>query len=272
MITNKDIKFPYYSGNIKLTKSLGCVNLEQFINAHKYPTDDTRAIINLIKNCEDPKHKRKLKHGLFSFTPNVFIKKWNKRSYKNIDYYTGLMQLDFDNINDNKLAIDLKHWIYMQPECVVSYLSPSGGVKALIKIKKAKDEKHYKAIHKSVTEKYQETGYFDEATKNAVLPLFLSIDELILSRDYSEAKTWTKENFEEINYVALNNEQPPNFNSSDEYSVKTIEILNKKINNIVDNGHPQVRNAALVLGSRCAAGYLNLQEAIQYMELFTKRN
>ena len=49
MITNKNIKFPYYKGNIKLTKAVGLLTLSQFIDAHKSPTNQTRETIKLIQ-------------------------------------------------------------------------------------------------------------------------------------------------------------------------------------------------------------------------------
>ncbi len=60
---NRHIKFNYYSGDIKKTQPLGLVTLEQFINSHESPTDDTISILNLVKKSEGLA-KRKLKHKL----------------------------------------------------------------------------------------------------------------------------------------------------------------------------------------------------------------
>lgn len=271
------MKFPYYSGNIRLTKVLGHVSIEQFIRVHENPKLGTIEIINLIKKAEeenDFKLKRKLKHQLFSFTPSVFIHKNQKRKYENIIYYTGLMQLDFDKIPDLKVAIEIKEYVFNQPETICSYLSPSQkGVKSIILTKQPEDKEHYKAIHKAVSSKYESLSYMDESTKNAMLPLFLSIDYDILSRNYNECKAFTDEDWSKPNYVELNNEPPhqTSFNG-DYYYDKTLRILRDKINNINDNGHPQVRNAALILGSRVGAGYIDLITAQNEIENLIRNN
>jgi len=44
------------------------------------------------------------------------------------------------------------------------------------------------------------------------------------------------------------------------------------INSITDNGHPQVRSASLILGSRVGAGYITQHEANALMENLIKSN
>lgn len=273
-MTNKDIIFPYYSGNIRLTKVIGYASLSNFIYAQKNPTPCNRKIFEQIKECKDPKEKRMLKHKLYSFTPSVLIKQNEKRKYDNVIRYTGLMQIDLDGIDEIDLAEDLKKWVFEQPECVCSYLSPSNNVKALIAINKPLNQDHYVRLHNAITEKYEETTYFDKATKNAVLPLFLSMDKNILYREYSEAKQWSKEKEIKIDHVALN--EQPNFNSfvgnQSFFRNKTVRLLTTKINSISDNGHPQVRSAALILGSRVGANYLSKQDASIIIENLIKQN
>jgi len=276
MNTNKTIAFPFYSGNIKFTKVIGNITLEQFIEAHSSPKDRTKKIIEQIIVAAkegDMIKKRELKHQLFSFTPSVFIKLGGGRRYDDVDYWTGLMQLDFDGIECIEKAEDLKLYLFETYECVVcSYLSPSGkGVKALISIKQPNNKEHFKAIHKSVEKEFEQLGYFDVATKNGLLPLFLSIDYNILSRDISETIAWDKEDWSIPNKTNL--KTTPNlvpfvptvkYDSREQYySDKTIRIFTVKIGSIVDNGHPQLRRACLVLGSRASAGYINYSEALQ---------
>lgn len=262
---NKDVVFPFYSGNIKLTRSIGLVDLNHFIGAHINPKQDTINTLEQIRNCKLPRQKRLLKHKLYSFTPSVFIGVGQKRNYGNVQYFTGLMQIDLDDIEDTKTALDLKTWLFDQKECVTSYFSPSGDVKGLIRISPPKTVAQYKRIHNAVTEKYETTGYFDTATKNAVLPLFLSADPLMLFRDISECTEWIKEKEIVIEHEALNELPPPNFNSTEgnrEYFYnRTLRILRDKINSITSEGHPQVRSAALILGSRVAADYLTAIDA-----------
>ena len=267
MITNKNILFPYYSGNIKFTKVQGYVDLETFINKHKNPTYRMNQLFNLINKAElnnDKKRKRKLKHGLYSFTPSVMIKKGYKRCYANVKNYTGLMQLDFDGIETINIAKDLKNHLFNESHMIVCvYVSPSGlGVKALLKVETPSSKDDYKAIHKAVTEEYGGISYFDESTKNAMLPLFLSRDKDILFRDYSACNAWFERNYSKPKYVNLKKEPPPNFKTNSYYERITVEIFQNKIRNINNNGHPQLRSACLILGSRACAGYIDLNSAI----------
>jgi len=270
-MNNDGIMIPYYSGNIRFTKCIGHCSLEYFIKAHKNPNQRTMKVLGAIKQAEsnnDEALKRKLKHKLFSFTPSVFIKKGYKRNYESISFYTGLMQLDFDKLRDKLEAIDLRNHIFKNYKHIVTaYRSPSGkGVKCLIRIKKPRDKKHYKALYKALLLEFEQYDSFDKATTNAMLPLFLSHDPDILHREYEDCLEWDEENWDEPEYIELNNEPPPNFNSThrsseSEYE-KTIRIFRSKIDNIVGNGHTQVRSASLIIGSRVGANYISKIDAM----------
>lgn len=277
---NKEINFPYYSGNIHLTKCLGLVSLDRFIYAHKNPSNRTKDILEKIKECElsnDKEGKRSYKQMLFSFTPSVIIPINLKRKYVNIKSFTGLMQIDFDKIPDLETALDLKQFLFETYKQIVTiYISPSGkGVKGLLRIKIPRDLKHYKAMHKAVSLEMEQFGYFDDATNNAILPLFLSQDDDILYRDISKCDVWTEENWEVPEYVELN-DKPTNFKRSydfnENYREKTIRIFTNKIVDIIDNGHPQVRSACLILGSRVGAGYISEFEAVGLAENLINSN
>ena len=271
----KVIKFPYYSGNIRLTKVMGTTTLEEFIKAHKRPRKSTLEVLERVAEAakkKDFKLKRELKHQLYSFTPSIMIKIGDKRKYSNVVKFTGLMQLDFDGLESKKEARELKETIFKNKEVLCVYLSPSGlGVKALIKITKPRDKEHYIALHKGMVSKYEQYSYLDESTKNAVLPLFLSADKDILYRKWDEAETFKEEDWSVVTYESLNVIPPPTSNKTSDLNDKdakyflriTTEIFTKKINGINESGHPQVRNASLILGSRCAAGYIDFNEAIR---------
>lgn len=268
-MTNKEIFFPYYSGNIHFTKCIGHVSLDRFIWAHKNPSLNNMIIFESIKAAISPEVKRKLKQQLYSFTPSVKIEVGVARKYDNVIGFTGLMQLDFDKIETIDKAHTLKEYLFITYQCVIcSYISPSGnGVKALIAIPEARDKEHFRAIYKSIEKEFEQIGYFDKATKNALLPLFLSYDNAIYSRDYSECFPWDKEDWtieEQINVTST----PPNFNLSNYkgkqakyFFDKAIRIFRTAIEKINDNGHTQLRSACLILGSRAAAGYLDISEA-----------
>ena len=266
---NKDLFIPYFSGNIFLTKCMGQVSLEAFINAHQNPKQETINILNKIKIAEqadDKELKRSLKQNLYSFTPSVIIPKGMKRRYSEVVGWTGLMQLDFDKLTDEKQAEELRDYLFnTYKQVVTTYLSPSRkGVKALLKTTTPKDKKHYKALHKAVIMEMEQLDCFDQATTNAMLPLFLSRDKDILYRDIEDCYTWNDEDHTEIEYVQLVNE-PTNFDtSSDEKDyLRTVKIFENKIQNIFSEGHTQLRSACLILGSRVGAGYISESEAKQ---------
>lgn len=273
LITNKDIMIPYYSGNIKFTRCIGHVSLERFIKSHKQPINKTAEIIEQVKIASsqgDLALKRALKHKLYSFTPSAYFKLGVNRKYVNLERFNPLMQLDFDGIESPAKARDLKEYLFTTYQCVIcAYISPSEkGVKALIRIKIPKNLEHYRAMHRAVEKEFEGIGYFDVATKNAILPLFLSIDRNIYSRDISECHEWDLELEEppRVKHSPTNLNFSPTSrynNQADYYLDKTIALFRKKIINIVDNGHPQLRTACLVLGSRAGAGYISLAEAEQ---------
>jgi hypothetical protein len=272
-LNNSNVKFPYYSGNIKLTKVLGFVSLSQFIRAHQNPSERSKKILKLIRDGVAPEKKRELKQMLYAFTPSVFIEKNDKRKYENIKKYTGIMQIDLDGIPNYDLAIDLKNWVFAQPECICSYLSPSNNVKALIRIKPSVNKEEYIEIHNAVAKKYEETGFFDKATKNAVLPLFLSSDKFIFYRDFNKAFEWNEKLTLNPGRTSLNDDQnkQPNFNNSD-LEEKTIKIFKNKISSISSEGHTQVLSACLILGSRVSAGYIDKLTALALAEYEIRLN
>jgi len=290
---NENIKFPYYSGNIFNSKAIGYITLNKFIDVHKNPLPKTLAIISAVNDARlrgDIDNKKLHKQKLHTFTPGVIIDLGVGRKYANIKSFTGLMQLDFDSIPDIDIATTLKRTIFdLYPEIVCAYLSPSIlGVKALIKInidtdKKLSEKLHavdnelrmFKALHQSLSKEFEQFGYFDNATKNAILPLFLSQDKQILYRDYDKCPTWKKEDWSKPKYVNLNDNPKPKIRteSNELYNLSKVErITTKRINEIIDNGHPQVRSTALVLGSRVCAGYITQHEAEHLIENLIKNN
>ena len=287
------IKFPYYSGNIYKSDAIGYVTLAQFINAHKNPTPKTLSILSAVNEARargDIDKKKFHKQQLATFTPGVMISIGDNRKYVNVKSFTGLMQLDFDSIPDLKTAKELKQHLFdLYPEIVCIYLSPSRlGIKALIKINIDTDEKlsealhaidnelrFFKALHKAIATEFEQFGYFDMATKNAILPLFLSADTEILYRDYDKCPAWKTEDWSKTKYVNLNDAPKPitRTNDNQRYNLdKVVRITTKRVDEIVDNGHPQVRTTALILGSRVSAGYITQHEAEHLLENLIKNN
>lgn len=268
---------PYYSGNIKWSRCIGHVHYLDFINAHKNPKKETIDLINKINQAAltgNKDLKAQLKKELFTFTPSVKIKKGLKRRYSNIHGFTQFKQLDFDKIPDKETAIMLKNHVFENnPQVLCAYLSPSGlGVKCLLKTKKCKDIEHFRAMHKAIETHFSAyEDYFDSAVKNAILPLFLSIDKHILFRYFKSTEEWTEEDWTKTEYVRLND---VSVNYADKYTDKqkqyyldkTVRLFREKIRAIQEDGHPQMRTACLILGSRCGAGYIDLYEAERLAE------
>lgn len=264
--------FPYYSGNIEWAKVLGHITYDKFVKLHKLPTVKNEKLfseINAASKVGDKKLKAELKYKLYAFTPSVYVKTGERRRYANIKHFTGVMQLDFDGIDTLEEAIEIKKHIFKHHKQILcSYLSPSGlGVKCLLKTTVPEDIEHYRAIYKAVEEEFVSYSYFDPATKNAILPLFLSMDTSILFRDFDKCAVWTKEDWSKEKYVVLNEVQPVNYATERNFNhARVVDIISRRINDIVSDGHPQVRNTSLVLGSRVGAGYIEHFDAEQLIE------
>jgi len=284
--TMQDIKFPYYSGYIRNPNALGYVSLNKFIEIHKNPSQKTLDIIEQIgiaREQNNDKLKSTLKERLNAFTPSVFINLGDARKYRNIQAFTGLMQIDLDKIPSEAEAIGLKeHIFHTHEEIVCAYVSPSRrGVKALMRIKApsmiggvySRDYaiNKFKAMHLAVQTEFAEYGYFDTATKNAILPLFLSYDKEILYRNLEDCNVWTREKHIDPDYQNLNDTEAFKYDISKNHS-KATDIVIEAIKSITDNGHPQVRSASLILGSRVGAGYISRDEAYWLMENLIKSN
>lgn len=273
------ILFQYYNGNIHNTHPRGFVSLRQFINAHKNPSEKMKLVFYRVNEAavagnKELKNKLKMKH-LFFFTPSVIF--GERRRYKDILKFTGLAQLDFDNVEK---SVALKDYLFENyQEIICCYLSPSGkGVKALVKLPISKSINEFRKYYAGLAEEFEGIDGFDNAPKNVALPLFISMDEDILYRD--TFIDWTKKGkvMKQEDYVNLNLEPPlykdfseSGYGSEQYYEKITIDIFKKKISEIVDDdGHPRLRNACLVLGSRIGAGYVSYSDALAIAEYEVK--
>jgi hypothetical protein len=273
------MKIPYYSGNIYDPVVRGHLTIEKWIFAHHTPKEAIIKTLDEVVSASkagDDKLKQKLKSKLYYITPSVYIPKGVKRQYANIEYFTGWSQIDFDKLGSIKEAEELKHYLFYQFDCIkCAYISPSRlGVKAIINITKAQDVEEYKDIYAAIeTEMIQHCDKFDSAPKNCVLPLFISIDKTILSR--ANPTTWTHKEDRAVDYKHLNSVESE-FGRGLDSSTKallTISQFKEKIDAIVDSdGHPRLRDACLVLGSRSGAGYIDIQQCYELVEWAIKTN
>jgi len=268
---------PYYSGNIYDSVVKGHLTIEQWIFAHHSPKQHVVEILNEVAKCRDDHDKKqKLKTKLYYITPSVHILKGNKRQYSNIEYFTGYAQLDFDKLNSIAEAEELKTYLFNQFDCLKCvYLSPSRlGVKAIIRIPMCKDVEEYKDYYKAIeTEMVQHSSNFDHAPFNCVLPLFINVDKTILSRKVPIV--WDVKEDRTIDYSHLNAVESEWGRQRDHMtkSLFTVTHFKDKMTAIVDgDGHPRLRSACLVLGSRAGAGYIDVQQAEELMDYMIETN
>jgi len=270
-------KFSFFSGNITHVRPLGVITLSDFADAHKSPTDKTKSLIDAIRLTTNKVEKRILKQSLHAFTPSVIIDK--KRNYNNIIGFSGLMQIDIDKLKSKEEAEELKQYLFDTYKPIrVAYISPSGlGVKALIQIPKINVGVsvydaivEYKDYYRALADEFSQYDGFDGSPKNCVLPMFLSYDKNLLYRKDSEGIWDIKEDAPPPPPVLTHNlDIHPNqysTKSQQYYEIKTRAIFERRIGDIVGEGHPQLIRACLILGSRVGFGYLSMFDALAITE------
>lgn len=259
MTTSADIRFQYYSANIKDSSPLGFVTLDEFFLAIQNPKPHIRETFEKIREAElngNATLKAELKMKLYSFTPAVILE--GNRRYENIKSFTGLMPLDFDHL-DPQLAVELKHELFNLPYIIATWLSASKcGVRALVNIPICQTVEEYKSYFHGI-QHLSDIGKvinFDTAPKNAVLPLFLSHDPDILYGDCTAV--WdTKYHLKTLPKITQY--------KYDANPTRVHQIVRKSIDKITSNGHPQLRAAAFALGGYVGAGYIGQEEAETYI-------
>lgn len=259
-------KFQYYPANIKKCKPLGFTTIEEFKTLHKEPTRKMIEVFGNIAEAEvknDMELKAKIKqNNLLYFTPCVYIKDWRK--YDNIIKFTGLLVLDFDHI-ENAEAFK-KHLFYEYPFIISAWLSPSKkGVKALVRIpvievqnpiSKSTDE--FKEYFDAISDIMELYDGFDKINQNPAQPLFQSYDPELLFR--TDATIFSKRK-PKPKFIPRPSVQPFRTFNSTEKKEAIIRMIVRKMNEIVDNGHPQLRRITYTLGGYVGGGYLSQSEA-----------
>lgn len=253
------ITFNYYESDIKKSKPLGDVTLERFLSTIKFPKKNTKEIFENIRAAEeagDMKRKGELKTKLYSFTPCIYIK--GRRQYADIISFTGLMVLDFDHL-DAEYAKRWKVALFNEYKCIIAaWLSASQhGIRALVKIPVVHNVAEFKQLFHGIQLELEKYKGWDPAPQNCVLPCFLSYDSEMLQRE--NATEWIGR------YI------PPEPPSVQQYIIQdhsnSVErIIKSAIDRIVDNGHPQLRAAAYVLGGYVGGGNIDEAHAIQIIE------
>lgn len=229
------------------------LSIGQFIQSIRQPKPHIVKIFEELRSA-DEQRKAELKTKLFSFTPAVIVTE--KRAYKYIDSFTGLLPLDFDKIDN---SLEFKQYLFDEYKFIVAcWLSSSKrGVRALVRIPVVNTVDEFKLFFSGLAFYYMDAyNGFDHATQNPVLPMFQSYDPEILYRE--NAETWDRI------YIKPEPQKREQFKSS-----QSAEIIVKKITKAVDkisgNGHPQLRAAAYTLGGYVGSGAISYQEAENLM-------
>jgi hypothetical protein len=142
-----------------------------------------KTVIELLRNSQDKNEKKKIKNSLFAFTPSMTL--YTDRKISEGDTYTGLIHLDYDNIDDVSKTIKYIKSIAYTYAC---FISPSGnGVKVFVRVSSGMD-KHKDAFN--ILRNYYDTR-IGEVSDNSVKDLnrlcFVSHDPgLYLNEDSKE--------------------------------------------------------------------------------------
>jgi hypothetical protein len=188
----------------------------------------------------------------------------NSRKYDNIIDFTGLLVLDFDHL-DKDIAIEFKEYLFNKYQFIYSvWLSASRhGVRAIVKIPKVKCVDEFKHYFAGIEKKLCGYNGFDTAPKNCILPMFISYDQDILIRD-NPIEWQTK-------YIPVVAPPVKQYIVNDKSSAIE-KIIAKKIIPIIDNGHPQLRAAAYLMGGYSGAGYIDRDQAITILHNLIESN
>jgi len=259
----------YYSGDIKDSIPKGRTTIARVLYGIKNPKPHILHQLELLQAETDAAKRTKLKHGLFQFTPAVTIQDGMGRKYANIESFSGYLPLDFDKLESQEMAEELKFALFESCQYIAaSWLSSSKkGVRCLVKIRQVDSVQAFQLHFNAIQNELGDIKGFDTAPKNAVLPLFISHDPDILIRPDEETDTYTK-TF--TPYRKAPKPFIPNIKS-----VKSERYLNRitpMIIKINDNGHPQLRAAASVAGGFVGAGYITFDEAISHLENLIRSN
>jgi hypothetical protein len=245
----------YYSGNIKDSVPKGFVSIEKVLASIQMPKPENIELIHKIRTAETPEIKAHLKTKLYSFTPCALVK--GARKYADITEFTGILALDFDKLPDENYADEFKRELFGEYKFIfAAWLSSSKkGVRALIQIPKAQSVDEFKHYYNAVEHEFSGYHGFDSAPKNCILPMFYSIDNQLLYR--IDNTIWTTKK------IPIVTKPPEYFHQKTKGKENWVyNNIKKAIDNIVDNGHPQLRGAAFALGGYVSAGYISEYDAV----------
>lgn len=264
------MKFQYYANSANKPEPLGFISLDLFLNKIKNPSNKTISVLSEIEKAQKDGNKEKkavLKQSLYAFTPAAIFNK--RRAYSDIISFTGLAVLDFDKIN---YVTEFKEYLFNTYKSIIAcWISPSKkGVKAFVKIPIADNIEQFKEYFYGIASEMQIYNGFDSTSQNASLLMFISYDKNILIRnDYT---VWTIKGEKKNEFSKSKPIKPLNFNPTNKQSEWVVNWYKGVINNISDEGHPQVRDNSVTLGGYVSSGFLSYTEAISLAEYLIYSN
>lgn len=240
------VSFSWYEADIKKIKPKGDITLRQFINSVLSPKESLKETFKKIEQASlagDKELKAELKKGLFAVTPCVKVK--GIRNYESIISHNEVLVIEYDGIENSEL---LRDYIFDKFEsCVFSFVSPSkGGCKFIFRIPKIRNIPEFKELFFGLAYELDKFKNLDLSGANCVLPLFVSWDENAKVRE--NPSVWTKRGYKEGSFTPFEGEFEAPEDVSDEDKQRCFEMVQRMLDKICENGHPQVRNSAIIGG------------------------
>ena len=279
-------EFSYFTGRSPILK--GKVTLRRFIKGISKPKGKNKELLDAITvatKSGDKQLKSKLKEQLTTFTIPTRV---TYRNYDSVQNYTGIVVIDFDGFDDRyetpmQEAIEFKQLIFDSYDSIICcWVSPSAGVKALVRIPICKTKEEYETYAFGIGAEFQIFKGFDPSGLIAVQACFIGGDPNILVRENptvwkgtgnkpgASFKNGNKTKTVQINKLddSIKHLIPDNyFKTDDEYKVIVAGIFIKGVENIdvYTEVHPQIRDLCYALGGYVGGGYISEDDAINLM-------
>lgn len=219
---------------------------------NRFKTEDKNSISELMSLSKEERDYKKKKLPIA-----VFGGKFTSRKSENLIESSGLLVLDFDDVN----VPEVKRLLY-QDENIYSYFkSPSGtGLKAVALIEKVKNDSEYKDYYLHFQERYKQ--YLDASGKDIARACFFCYDpDLVINKN---AKT-LKIKHEKVKPIQANIDR-----SRNDYSVVNVPCDMIRFAQVGER-HNKIRDAAILLGGYVALEKISYNEAERILRLEADR-
>ena len=154
----------------------------------------SQEVVRAIRSEKDKEKRNQLKQSLPAI---CFSGKFTKRNDASITEHSGLICLDFDGYENDKLLLEEKEKLTKDRYVYSVFISPSGlGLKVLIKIPAEVDT--HKQFFNSLQHHF-DSPYFDETCKNVSRVCYESYDPLIFINEQSSVfNQITEQEYQEV--------------------------------------------------------------------------